>query len=52
VSLHEALALECAQDDQADEGARGEKLAVGEIDELDNAVHHGIAQGDEGIDAP
>ena len=34
----------------AAEGADGEDLAVGEIDELEDAVDHGVAQGDGGVD--
>ena len=34
----------------AAEGADGEDLAVGEVDELEDAVHHGVAQGDGGVD--
>jgi hypothetical protein len=25
---------------------------MGEVDQLDNAIHHGVAEGYEGIDAP
>ena len=34
----------------AAEGPDGEDLAMGEIDELEDAVHHGVAQGDGGVD--
>jgi len=33
----------------ADEGAENEDLAMGEVDKLQHAVNHGIAQGDQGI---
>ena len=39
-------------DNQSDERTDHVNLAVGEIDQLDDAVHHGVAQGDERVDAP
>ena len=38
-------------DNQGDEGARHVNLAVGEIDHANNAVHHRVANGDQGVDA-
>ena len=34
----------------AGEGADGEDLGVGEVDELEDAVDHRVAQGDGGVD--
>ena len=37
---------------QVDEGAEGsdhEDLAVGEVDQLDDPVDHGVADGDQGV---
>ena len=34
----------------AGEGADHEHVAVGEVDELHDAVHHRVAQGDQGVD--
>ena len=33
-------------------GAAHEDFAVGEVDHPQDAVHHGVAHGDEGVDAP
>ena len=33
------------------EGADHEQIAVGEVDHGQDAVHHGVAQGDQRIDA-
>jgi len=41
--------LKPQQDLHPDEGADDEDLAVSEINELQDAVHHGIAQGDERV---
>jgi hypothetical protein len=43
--------LEDADDRPADERADHEHLAVGEVDQADDAVDHGVAQGDQGIHA-
>ena len=43
-------AVEGDQGFHAAEGADGEDLAVGEVDELEDAVDHGVAQGDGGVD--
>jgi hypothetical protein len=37
---------------QAEVGAHHEDVAVGEVDHGEDAVHHGVAQGDEGVNAP
>ena len=37
---------------QAQVGPHHEDVAVGEVDHGEDAVHHGVAQGDEGVDAP
>ncbi len=37
---------------QAEIAAHHEDVAVGEVDHGENAVHHGVAQGDEGVNAP
>ena len=36
---------------ETEEGAHHEQIAVGEIDHGQHAVDHGVAQGDEGVDA-
>ena len=33
-------------------GRHHDEVAVGKIDEAQDAVHHGVADGDEGIEAP
>jgi hypothetical protein len=38
------------QNGQPQVGADGEQVPVSEIDELEHPVHHGVAQGDQGID--
>ena len=38
------------QEDQADERADHEHVAVGEVDQLDDPVDHRVAEGDEGVD--
>ena len=40
-----------AGDDQRGEGPDHVDFAMGEIDQLDDAVHHGVAEGDQGVDA-
>ncbi len=42
---------QCADDRQRHHRAHHGDFAVGEIDELENAVHHGVAQRDQRIDA-
>ena len=37
---------------QAEITAHHEDIAVGEVDHGKNAIDHGIAQGDEGVNAP
>ena len=37
---------------QAEVGPHHEDVAVGEVDHGEDAVNHGVAQGDEGVDAP
>ena len=37
--------------EDADVGADHEDVAVGEVDEPEDAVDHGVAEGDEGVDA-
>ena len=37
---------------KSDEGAHHIELTMGEIDQPNNSIHHGIAQGHEGVDAP
>ncbi len=37
------------QKSQSEVGSEGEHIAVSEIDQLQNAVYHGIAQGDQGV---
>ena len=37
---------------QAEVGPHHEDVPVGEVDHGEDAVHHGVAQGDEGVDAP
>ena len=44
-----AGAFEQEQDFNADERAENENLAMGEVDELQNAVDHRVAQGDQSI---
>src|SRR5439155_3836301 len=39
-----------AEDRGADVGAQGEYIAVGEVDQLDDAVDHRVAEGDQGVD--
>ena len=36
---------------QRDHGADHHHFAVGEVDQLEDAVHHGVAQRDQGVDA-
>ena len=36
--------------DQRDEGAHHEDVAMGEIDHADDAIDHGVADGDQTID--
>ena len=38
------------QEEQRNEGADHEHVAVGEVDELDDPVDHRVAEGDEGVD--
>jgi hypothetical protein len=44
-----AGAFEQEQDFNADERAQNENLAMSKIDELQNAVDHSVAQGDQSI---
>ena len=44
------LAEDVGQDEDRHEGADHEDVAVGEVDELDDAVDHRVAEGDEGVD--
>jgi len=39
-------------DVEAGEGADHEDITVGEIDEAEDAVHHCVAKGNEGVDGP
>ena len=41
--------LQCGQNDDPDKSAGGKQLAMGKVDQLDDAVNHGIAQGNQGI---
>jgi hypothetical protein len=47
----DAEQAQAGDDHQADIGADHVNLAVGEIDHADDAVHHRIADGDQGVDA-
>jgi hypothetical protein len=40
------------EEGQGDEAAQGEDVAVGEVDQLDDAVDHRVAEGDQGVDRP
>ena len=35
---------------QRQERAEHEQVAVGEVDQLDDAVHHRVAEGDQGVE--
>ena len=51
---HRAQAIlqeERGEQGQPEVGAVGEEVAVGEVDELQDPVHHGVAEGDERVDA-
>ena len=43
--------LQSGQYNDTDKGAGREQFTVSKIDQLDDAVHHGIAQCDQGINA-
>ncbi len=47
----EQVELEDTCQQEADKGPGHEDLAVGEIDQGDDAVDHGVAQGDQGVGA-
>jgi len=51
MGVHQALGGEIAQKDDAHIAAGGEDRAMGEIDQRDDAVHHGVAEGHQGVDA-
>jgi len=44
-------AVQQAQDGQADHGADHQHVAVGEINQVEHAVHHGVAEGHQRIHA-
>src|SRR5262245_30383398 len=44
--------LQRQEDFHTDKGADHENLAVREIDELQNAVYHGVAQSNQGVHEP
>ena len=48
----EVVESEKSHQRQRHETAEHEEVAVGEVDEFDNAVDHRVAQGDEGDDHP
>jgi hypothetical protein len=54
-----ATTITCAENgsdkhehDQRHECAHHENVAMGEIDHADNAIDHGVANGDETVDRP
>ncbi len=47
--LEDAVGLEPQQDLDTHEGSDDEDLRVGEVDELEDAVHHGVPEGDQGV---
>ena len=52
---HGQMKRQAQQEDgpgQAEVGPHHEDVAVGEVDHGEDAVNHGVAQGDEGVDAP
>ena len=48
--VQNAHGLEGDQDLDADEGTDGEDFAMGEVDEFQYPIHHGVAEGDGCID--
>src|SRR2546426_490308 len=48
-TLEKPNALEPEHDLDPDEGADDEDLGVGEVDELEDSVHHRVAQRDQGV---
>ena len=44
------MEVEAADRVEARKGAHHEDVAMGEVDELDDAVDHRVAEGDEGVD--
>lgn len=49
--LHKPYLLQGGQYDDADKGPGRKQLAMGKIDQLNDAVHNGIAQCYQGINA-
>ena len=50
--LRPLVEVELAHREEAGERAHHEHVAVGEVDELHDAVDHRVAEGDEGVDEP
>jgi hypothetical protein len=51
MGFHEPDLLQRGQDNHSDKGTGRKQLTMGKIDQLDDAVNHGIAQCDQGINA-